>query len=71
MIALGALLVWAAVVAIAVYAIRVRKAHTENAAALLIIGFTSLNYGRETLITIAAHVVYGAILGSSDQLTAR
>ena len=35
-------------------------------------GFMGLNYGRETpFITIAAHVVYGAILGSFYQLTAR
>lgn len=33
-------------------------------------GFMGLNYGRETpVITIAAHVVYGAILGSFYQLT--
>ena len=35
-------------------------------------GFMGLNYGRETaLITIAAHVAYGAILGSFYQLTNR
>lgn len=36
--AVGALVVWTSVVAIAVYAIRVREAHTESAATLLIIG---------------------------------
>ena len=34
-------------------------------------GFMALNYGRETpLITVMAHVVYGAILGAFYQLTA-
>jgi cytochrome c oxidase subunit II len=36
--AVGALIVWVAVVAIAIYAIRVREAHSQRAANLLIIG---------------------------------
>src|ERR687897_880044 len=36
--AIGALIVWAAVVGIAVYAIRARKEHSERAANLLILG---------------------------------
>src|SRR5688500_16472983 len=34
----GALIVWAAVVAVAVYAIRVREPHTQRAANILIVG---------------------------------
>lgn len=53
--AIGALIVWAAVVGIAVYAIRVREEHSERAAKLLIVG------GGVALPTVvlAALLLYG------------